>query len=275
MLSETAHAKVNLALHVRARRPDGYHELESLFVFCADGDGLHGEAREDGALTLAIDGPFAADLEAGEDNLVLRAARALQSEGDVRQGAALRLDKRLPVASGIGGGSADAAAALRLLSRLWDVRLPQPMMADIAAGLGADVPACFGSRTVFGTGVGEQLRPVDIDVQGMPILLVNPRLACPTGPVFREWDGLDRGPLSPEQWGEGRNDLQSPAMALVPDIALVLAALQALPGATMTRMSGSGATCFALFDDPAACHAAENRVRADHPGWWTLASTIR
>lgn len=275
VLTETAHAKVNLALHVRARRPDGYHELESLFAFCADGDELSAEPRDDGVLTLAVRGEFGGELGAGEDNLVLRAARALQAAAGTGQGAALTLDKRLPIASGIGGGSADAAAALRLLTRLWGVNPQAVDFFSIAEGLGADVSACVGARTVFGTGVGERLHTVDLDLEGRAILLVNPLLPCPTGPVFRAWDGVDRGPLAPEGWREGRNDLQEPAVALVPEIAAVLAALAPLPGVTLARMSGSGATCFALFEGEAERDAAAAVIRAAHPGWWTLGSVLR
>jgi len=274
MLTETAHAKLNLALHVRARRPDGYHELESLFAFCADGDGLRGAAREDGALSLAIEGPFAEDLDAGEDNLVLRAARALQAASAAGQGADLILDKRLPIAAGIGGGSADAAAALRLLVRLWGIRPASIDFPAIAAALGADVPACLGSATVFGTGTGERLEPVDLDLAGMPLLLVNPLLPCPTGPVYGGWDGIDRGPLDPAQWRRGRNDLAASAIALVPEIDDVLAVLRAqLP--TLARMSGSGATCFALFADDAQRDASAHRIADDHPDWWVMASHLR
>jgi 4-diphosphocytidyl-2-C-methyl-D-erythritol kinase len=274
MLNETAYAKLNLALHVRARRPDGYHELESLFAFCADGDELRGQVREDSEIVLSIAGEFAEGLSAGEDNLVMRAAHALQVASGSHLGADLVLDKRLPIASGIGGGSADAAAALRLLVRLWDVR---PMTIDfpaIAASLGADVPACLGSRTVFGTGVGERLETVDLDLEGMPVLLVNPLFACPTGPVFKGWDGIDRGPLDPAEWRRGRNDLAASAVALVPEIDEVLAVLRAqLP--SLARMSGSGATCFALFSSEAERDAAAERIEDDHPDWWVMASALR
>jgi 4-diphosphocytidyl-2-C-methyl-D-erythritol kinase len=275
MLSEIAHAKLNLALHVRARRADGYHELESLFAFCADGDRLTARPREDGALTLAIEGPFAPALADGEDNLVLRAARALQAASGAGQGADLLLDKRLPVAAGIGGGSADAAAALRLLLRLWNIRPMGLDFAAIAAGLGADVPACLGAETVFGTGIGERLAPVaGLDLAGAPVLLVNPLLPCPTGPVFGAWDGVDRGPLDPLDWRRGRNDLAAPAIALVPEIDDVLAVLRAqLP--LIARMSGSGATCFALFASDAERDAAAGRIADDQPDWWVLATQLR
>jgi len=275
VLTETAYAKVNLALHVRARRPDGYHELESLFAFCADGDILMAAPRDDGALTLAITGPFGAELGSGDDNLVLRTAAALREAAGVGTGAALTLDKRLPIASGIGGGSADAAAALRLLVRLWGIRPPDIDLFAIAERLGADVPACLGSQTVFGTGVGERLHAVDLDTGGRPILLVNPLRPCPTGPVFRGWDGVDRGPLDPAAWAEGRNDLQSPAVALVPAIAGVLDALEGLPHASLIRMSGSGATCFALFETDAARDDAATALRAVHPDWWIWPSELR
>jgi 4-diphosphocytidyl-2-C-methyl-D-erythritol kinase len=275
VLTETAHAKVNLALHVRARRGDGYHEIESLFAFCRDGDFLVASLRDDGIVQLRIDGPFADQLGSGEDNLVLRAARALQGAAGTGQGANLTLTKNLPIASGIGGGSADAAAALRLLTRLWGIRPFDISLFEIAGALGADVPACLGSQTLFGSGVGERLEPVDIEIEGMPILLVNPGLPCPTGPVFRGWDTIDRGPLDPAQWREGRNDLEAPARALVPEIDAVLAALVPLSGVTLARMSGSGATCFALFENADQRDEATSAIRAQHPGWWTLASTLR
>jgi len=272
--AETAYAKLNLALHVRARREDGYHELESLFAFCAQGDALRGSPRQDGLLTLAIEGPFAGELSGGEDNLVLRAARALQGASGIMAGADLLLVKNLPIASGIGGGSADAAAALRLLVRLWDLRPMEIDFPAIAAALGADVPACLGSRTVFGSGVGERLEAVDVDVEGVPVLLVNPLLACPTGPVFKGWDGVDRGPLDPAVWRVGRNDLAASAVALVPEIDEVLAVLRAqLP--SLARISGSGATCFALFASERERDEAEGRIARDHPDWWTLATSLR
>jgi len=274
MLTEIAHAKVNLALHVRARRADGYHELESLFAFCADGDELRASVRDDGALTLRIEGPFADDLGADADNLVLRAAHALRQASATQSGADLVLDKRLPIASGIGGGSADAAATLRLLVRLWALRPMEIDFPAIATALGADVPACIGSRTMFGTGVGERLEAVDVDLAGTPILLVNPLVPCPTGPVFARWDGLDRGPLDPLEWRRGRNDLGPGAIALVPEIDEILAVLRAqLPG--LARMSGSGATCFALFASEDERDAAAHRIADDHPDWWLMTSSLR
>ena len=276
-MTETAYAKVNLALHVRRRRADGYHEIESLFAFCEDGDGLSARARGDGAITLRIEGPFAEGLDTGEGNLVVRAARALQDAAGTGQGADLTLAKNLPVASGIGGGSADAAAALRLLDRLWDIGMGEERLIALGDPLGSDVPACVASRTLVGTGRGEALRFVerDRDLAGAPILLVNPGAAVATGPVFQAWDGVDRGPLDAADWRAGRNDLAGPAMGIAPAIGDVLAALEALPGVTLARMSGSGATCFALFGDETARDEAQAAVRAAHPDWWTMASRLR
>lgn len=275
--SEIAYAKLNLALHVRRRRADGYHELETLFAFVDEGDRLAVAAAAD--FSLKITGPFGAGLSAGEDNLVLRAARLLAQRNGVSAGAAFTLDKRLPIAAGIGGGSADAAAALRLVARLWDLgpQAVQPM--DIAAQLGADVPACVASQTCFGTGVGERLEPLPgDDVCGLPVLLVNPRVECLTGPVFTAWDGVDRGALDVAgglaAWRAARNDLQVPALALHPQIGAVLGYLDGL-GAQLVRMSGSGATCFALFDDAAARDAAAGRLACDYPQWWQMTGALR
>lgn len=277
-LTETAYAKINLALHVRRRRADGYHDLETLFAFCEDGDDLGVEPADD--LSLTITGPFGEGLSADEDNLVLRAARALQVAGSVRQGAAIRLDKRLPIASGIGGGSADAAAALRLLVRLWSVDLSPSVLHDIAADLGADVPACLVSRSCRGEGKGDALDLLDdATLRGLPVLLVNPRVPVPTGPVFKGWNGIDHGPLSR---GDplaaalaGRNDLQPPAIAMQPVIADVVDALAAMPGMKLARMSGSGATCFALFGTIAERDSARDAMEIRFPAWWLLATLLR
>jgi 4-diphosphocytidyl-2-C-methyl-D-erythritol kinase len=276
--TETAYAKINLALHVRRRRADGYHDLETLFAFCAEGDGLSATTAE--ALSLSIEGPFGAGLSAGADNLVLRAADALRTAAGISAGATIRLDKRLPVASGIGGGSADAAAALRLLTRLWDLDVAAETLHAIAATLGADVPACVASRACRGEGRGDALDFLDPHaLAGMPVLLVNPRVAVPTGPVFVGWDGIDRGPLA---GGDplaaalaGRNDLEWPARALQPVIGDVVAALSAQPGVVLARMSGSGATCFALFEGAALRDEADRAIETAHPGWWRLATTLR
>jgi 4-diphosphocytidyl-2-C-methyl-D-erythritol kinase len=274
MLRETAYAKINLALHIRKRRADGYHELETLFAFAKDGDGLSvGPASQ---ISLTISGPFAAGLSVGEDNLVIRAARALAETFGVSQGAALHLEKNLPIASGIGGGSADAAAALRLLVRFWGLDAADQRITEIAKALGADVPACIGSFMVIGLGVGDILNPyAGAPLTGQPVLLVNPLVPCPTGPVFAAWDQVDRGGLNLPSLAKGRNDLTTSARALVPQIATVLAALNAFQGAQIVRMSGSGATCFALFDSADNAARARAKISAAHPDWWVLSSTLR
>ncbi len=267
-IAETACAKINLALHVRNRRADGYHDLETLFAFCADGDLLTAEPSEE--LTLSISGEFATGLTCGADNLILRAATGLRDAHGIGVGAKIHLEKRLPVAAGVGGGSADAAAALRMLSRLWAVDIPP----TLAATLGADVPACVASKTVRGEGIGDNLVSVDLPgLSGTPILLINPRLSCPTGPVFQAWDGRDCGPLG--IWREGRNDLTKAAIGLVPGIAEVLSALNSLQGTDIVRMSGSGATCFALFECEKKLTNAAQSLSSEHPNWWTLASKLR
>jgi 4-diphosphocytidyl-2-C-methyl-D-erythritol kinase len=276
-MRETGYAKLNLALHVRAREPDGYHRLETLFAFCEHGDELSVSPANE--LDLRIEGPFAAQLDGGDDNLVLRAARALRRACRVEAGASLLLDKRLPVASGIGGGSADAAAALRLLSRFWALSIGTSGLHAIAARLGADVPACLQSETLRGEGRGDRLAPVDNDLRGMPLLLVNPGVAVSTPAVFGRWDGVDRGALAPSSPRNavinGRNDLEAPALSLAPVIAEAITSLRSCPGVVAARMSGSGATCFALFEREAERDLAAVRIRNAHPDWWQLASRLR
>ena len=281
MLTETAFAKVNLALHVRRRREDGYHELESLFAFVDRGDELKAAPRADGGLSLTMDGPFADGLDGGADNLVLRAAAALQQGlADGQSGADLHLTKNLPVASGIGGGSADAAAALRLLNRLWGCALTDRELCAIGETLGSDIPACIISQSLRVEGRGEALEPLSLQgLSGTPILLVNPGIPLGTAPVFRGWDQVDRGPLDTSSLqaviASGRNDLEGPARMLVPEIADVLERLRSTPGVTLSRMSGSGATCFALFASPAACATAEQALAAEYPAWWLMSGMLR
>jgi 4-diphosphocytidyl-2-C-methyl-D-erythritol kinase len=264
---EIAPAKLNLALHITGRMPDGRHRIETIFAFCIDGDRLSAEAADE--LTMRATGPFAADLGELEDNLVLRAARALRDAARVTQGAAIVLEKQLPVASGIGGGSADAAAALRLLTSLWHI---DPAHAEaVAPGLGSDVPACLLSLPARGEGAGDELTPIDLDgLSGAPVLLVNPRVPLPTAEVYSGWDGVGNGPLG--DWREGRNDLEGPATALAPQIETVMAWLGTRPGASFVRMSGSGATCFALFDGEEARDFAADAVPRE---WWRLATSLR
>jgi 4-diphosphocytidyl-2-C-methyl-D-erythritol kinase len=271
-MEEIAPAKINLALHVRGRESDGYHRLETVFGFAEEGDVLRVSAAPD--LSLQITGPFAASLSASEDNLVLGAARALRDRYRVDAGAALLLDKRLPVASGIGGGSADAAATLRLLNRFWGIGADEEALLGLAQPLGADVPACLLSRTCLGSGRGDDLAPYDGSaLAGTPLLLVNPGVAVSTADIFRRWNGRDGGAL-PSVISAARNDLEAPAIAVAPVIAEVLAQLAAAPGATLVRMSGSGATCFALFEEEGARDAARDQLSATRPDWWQLATRL-
>jgi 4-diphosphocytidyl-2-C-methyl-D-erythritol kinase len=264
---EIAPAKLNLALHVRGKLPDGRHAIETVFAFCTDGDRLSGEHAND--LTLIVEGPFAAQLAAPENNLVLKAARALASVAGVTTGATIKLEKWLPVASGIGGGSADAAATLRMLTSLWGID-PNHALA-VAPDLGSDVPACLLSLPARGEGGGDELTPIDLpELHGTAVLLVNPRVQLLTAQVFAGWDGVDRGMLG--NWREGRNDLEAAAKALVPQVETVLAWLSVQPGTSFVRMSGSGATCFSLFESEAARDEAEARVPRE---WWRLATNLR
>lgn len=277
-MRETAYAKLNLALHVRAREPDGYHRIETVFAFAEAGDTL--EVAEADDLTLTVTGPFAPQLGPVDDNLVLRAARALRGRYNGVRGAALTLNKRLPVASGIGGGSADAAAALRLLNRWWALGADEQELILIAAGLGADIPACVRSATARGEGRGDVLVSQDgAGLAGMPVLLVNPGVPVATAEVFAGWEGIDHGPLpiaSPLAVAiGGRNDLEPAARAVAPAIGDVLAALEGARGRIVARMSGSGATCFALFESDADRDAADGAIAAAHPDWWRLASRLR
>jgi 4-diphosphocytidyl-2-C-methyl-D-erythritol kinase len=274
-MHETARAKVNLYLHVTGRRADGYHLLDSLAVFPGAADGLSAEPAEH--LSLAVQGPFGAGLAAEPDNLVLRAARALQRATGTRAGAVLRLDKHLPVASGIGGGSADAAAALRLLAALWDVPLPEADLAQLAAALGADVPVCLASRPARMGGIGDVLRPAPA-LPACGILLVNPGVAVSTPAVFRARSpGFTPEAELPAAWPEPgamardlarfSNDLETPALACCPAIGPVLDWLRARPGCLLARMSGSGATCFALFPDAETARQVAGTVPARWWGW--------
>lgn len=272
-LRQAAHAKVNLYLRVTGRRPDGYHTLDSLAVFAAAHDVV--SASPGDGLALAITGPEAAALAAEPDNLVLRAARALAAETGTTRGAALALEKHLPIASGIGGGSADAAAALRALDALWGTRLPAERLRSIAAKLGADVPVCIESRPVRMQGIGEILSDPPA-LPGFGLLLANPRLALPTPTVFRARHGGFSPPAAmPARLPDASaladwlrplgNDLQDAAIALCPPVAEVLAAIAAQPGCMLARMSGSGATCFGIFPTPPSAEAAAAALPA---GWW-------
>ena len=306
-MRETAFAKINLALHVRARQADGYHALETLFAFVDVGDVLTARVAERDSLSTL--GEFAGQLSglpspagrgrgwgsealprvhAGVEyshpdpppqgggsatfgNLVAKALNALPRP----EGLAITLEKNLPVAAGLGGGSADAGAVFRIVRELYG--LPEDWRAR-AARLGADVPACVGSVTCIGRGTGVELEPADGSLAGTPVLLVNPRVPLATGPVFAGWDGVDRGPLPKGHARtialEGRNDLQAPAIALCPAIAEVLTVLRGT-SPWLARMSGSGATCFALYDDELSRDAASAQVQALRPDWWSMKGRLR
>lgn len=281
-LAERARAKVNLYLHVTGRRADGYHELDSLVVFADVADRLTFALADD--ISVHASGPFAAMLPPAGDNLVRRAADGLRAITGETRGAAIGIDKQLPVASGIGGGSADAAAALRGLMRLWQVAPAPEALAELALALGADVPVCLGGRPVFLTGVGETLVPAP-PLPRCGLVLANPGVAVSTPEVFRRRDGgysrpmpFDAAPPDPATLAawlrDRRNDLAPPAQHLEPVIAETIDALAALPGVLLARMSGSGATCFALFaDEPTAADAARS-LRHLHTGWWVETGVI-
>ena len=277
-----ARAKVNLYLHVVGRRADGYHRLDSLIAFADIGDTVAVTAADH--LTLTVDGPTAALLPADGDNIVEKAARALAGRAGVPAHAAIRLTKRLPVAAGIGGGSADAAAALTALSRLWAVDLPRAAMMELALSLGADVPVCLAGRATALSGIGEGLDAAP----ALPpawLLLVNPMQPCPTPAVFKARQGpfsapapLARAPADAAdlagELARRANDLTEPAIALVPAIGEALALIAARPGCLLARMSGSGATCFGLFADEPEARAAEAALKAARPAWWSAAARL-
>lgn len=275
-LNETAYAKINLALHVRGRRDDGYHELETIFAFLDHGDRLSIEPAEQFALEFT--GKFGASLakEYVPDNLISRAANLHQN--GLAPAVKFRLEKNLPIASGLGGGSADAAAALRLLNGCFVPPLPASRLHDIAESLGADVPACINSVSVMGRGTGTFLEPVKNDVSGLFCLLVNPNIAMSTGPVFQAWDGVDHGPLPQGTAREillnGRNDLEGPAISLCPQISEILALLtKSKP--LVARMSGSGASCFAIYEDVESLMNASAEIASQRPTYWTMSGCLR
>lgn len=265
-MNETAYAKINLALHVRRRREDGYHAIETLFAFVDAGDALSVETapRDE----LHVTGEFAPALDDPFGNIVAKALGRLPRP----EGWRVSLDKRLPVAAGLGGGSADAGA----LFRLYDQRFGLPGdWREKAARLGADVPACVESRTCFGRGTGTELESGPDDLAGTPVLLVNPRAPLATRAVFAAWDGVDRGALPAGTAREialaGRNDLEPPALTLCPAIGDVLAVLRETD-AWLVRISGSGATCFALFD---TTEQRDLAAAAIAPEWWQTSGLLR
>ncbi len=277
-----AAAKLNLYLHVIARRPDGYHVLDSLVAFASVHDTLAVSEAEE--LTLTVDGPFAGALEGQADNLVLTAARRLAAATGTTPGAHIRLIKRLPVAAGLGGGSADAAATLRALVRLWRLQLSQENLVEIALAIGADVPACLAGRAAFVGGIGEEVVPAP----ALPpawVVLVNPGRPLSTHVVFGRRTGpFNRRARFLEPAGdaealaalllERHNDLTNAAVTLYPEIGQVIGALVRAPGCRLARMSGSGPTCFGLFAVEAAARRAAADLGAAEPGWWVTTATL-
>ena len=291
VLSDQARAKVNLTLRVNGRRADGYHDLESVVAFADCADRLTLSPGPD--LDLKMSGPLAQACGDTSDNLVLKAARLLAERIPNMKAGSFSLDKALPVAAGIGGGSADAAAALRLLAQLNGLAIDDPRVIEVAQLTGADVPVCINSLGCVMSGVGETLEPLSLPT--MPCVMVNPGVPVATKDVFKAL-GLRNGELlvgatdvflqdrwpdaksSLEDWVEAlaasSNDLEAPAMRVQPVIGQVIAALNATNGAWLARMSGSGATCFAIYENTAEAGRAAEKLRRDHPGWWVHAGTL-
>ena len=286
-LTEFAPAKVNLTLHVLGRRPDGYHEIDSLVVFADVGDRL--TFGPDRPLDLVVQGPTASAAGASDDNLVLKAARALAERVPGLRFGRFQLDKQLPVAAGLGGGSSDAAAALRLLAYANDLPIDDARVRGAARAAGADVPVCLDRRARIMRGIGEILSD-PIELPELPAVLVNPGVAVPTRDVFAALaaPALTQ-PAQPDDFSTihadaaslvslltaRRNDLEIPAITIQLVIAEVLAALQASSNCLLARMSGSGATCFGLFGSVAAAQDVAKEMQARHPGWWVCATTLR
>jgi 4-diphosphocytidyl-2-C-methyl-D-erythritol kinase len=283
MITEFAPAKINLFLHVGERRADGFHALQSLVVFASVGDVLRFAPADD--LRLSLEGPFAKGLEAESDNLILRSARLLAAETGAAPGAEITLTKNLPVSSGIGGGSADAAASLRGLVKLWGLSLRDNRTLALAEQLGSDVPVCMGSHSSWMEGRGERVTP-SATMPSLTIVLVNPGVAVPTAKVFsslRTRRGVEG--MNPPAWksvGEligyletTSNDLEAPAREIAPVIGEAVSAIANSRDVLLARMSGSGATCFGLFADEGSAQAAARGISAAHPDWWCAAGILK
>ena len=277
-----APAKLNLYLHVVGKRDDGFHLLDSLIAFAAVHDTLRIEPAD--ALSLTVDGPLSDGVPTDDRNLVLKAAHALRAAFDIAEGAALHLTKRLPAAAGIGGGSSDAAAALRGLCRLWEVSSADPRLSDLAVKLGADVPMCLAGGAAFAGGIGEDLSPLPT-LPSVPVVLVNPGVPVETPAVFKARTGSFSllGRFSDQITDGGRlaallasrhNDLAVPTELLVPVIAEVRFALESASGNLLARMSGSGATCFGLFESEASARSCAAQITAQRPDWWAVATRL-
>ena len=285
---ETAPAKINLALHVLAPRPDGYHAIDSLVVFAEFADLLSAIPSSNGHFELILDGHFGAELDLLTrpfDNLTARAAEALFGSTKERQlpAARLVLTKRIPIAAGLGGGSADAAAALRLLNRYWQLDLSDAQLQEIGLDLGADVPMCVVSRPVVAGGIGEQLSQAR-GIPSLPVVLVNPSIPVSTASVFARLDPAERAPLPPLPGSFGsviafviwlrqtRNDLSEPAKEITGLADAAVKALSNDPGCLFARMSGSGATAFGIFPKLTTAERAAERIRNERPNWWVVAT---
>ena len=289
IITRSAPAKLNLYLHIVGQRADGYHLLDSLFAFTQNGDEI--TVRGAPELSLEVTGPFAGSLAAvgglNADNLVMKAALLLRSHAGIKNGAAISLSKNLPIASGIGGGSADAAATLLALNDLWQLDLSLETLSALALRLGADVPACLHDRPLHVSGIGEQIKASSLP-KDYGILLVNSGEALSTPAVFQAFHAEGYKPSlrlpcrQPKESADfikwllekTSNDLQAPAVSLCPAIAPVMRDLSAINGALMVRMSGSGATCFALFQTVSEAKQAQIRIEADHPKWWVMADQL-
>jgi 4-diphosphocytidyl-2-C-methyl-D-erythritol kinase len=283
MISVPAPAKLNLYLHVTGKRDDGYHLLDSLVAFANVHDTI--SIVDAPGLSLINSGPFGAGLPNDQNNLVLRAARQLQDISGTSQGAEITLTKRLPVASGIGGGSADAAAVIKALVRLWDLHPGQHDLSGLALGLGADVPVCLFGQAAFMSGIGEYLSPVGL-LPDVPVVLVNPGVGVSTPAVFKARTGdfsssaqFEDPPQNLDQLVQllcdnRTNDLMAPAISLEPVIGETLSAIEAQNGCRFARMSGSGATCFGFFETQSEAEIASQQISAEHPDWWATASRL-
>ncbi len=282
VVRRAAPAKINLYLHVVGKRADGYHLLDSLVAFAGVGDTV--EVRSAPELSLRVTGPFGARVPTGPENLVLRAARALAAASGVKTGADITLIKRLPPSSGIGGGSADAAATLHALAQLWGIGLAGGAALDLALGLGADVPVCLAGRAAHMGGIGEVLTAAP-DLPETWLVMANPGVPVSTPAVFKARSGafsssaplegpiVDAAALA-RRLAERRNDLEEPARALVPAVAEVLSELAAQDDVLLSRMSGSGGTCYGLFADPASAGKAAARLSAGHGDWWVAVAPL-
>jgi 4-diphosphocytidyl-2-C-methyl-D-erythritol kinase len=280
LVSERAHAKINLALHITGRRSDGYHELDSIVAFADVADVLTITPATE--VSISLSGPFANDLPPDGENIVLKACHLLADyvgkKNTPLPPVKFHLEKNLPVAAGIGGGSADAAAALRGLFQYFKLSISSGNLNGLALRLGADVPICLLQKTSRMRGIGEAIEPIDIDLPS-GIVLVNPRIPTPTSRVF-ETLGLAQGQSFGTAIGDlsdissWRNDLTAPAIKIVPEIADVLENLNSQPGIICARMSGSGATCFGLFESPGKAKYAATVISSKNPNWWAIATIL-